>query len=40
MHLDEVIEKAGIEQAKASKVLLNLELKKLIVQLPGKQFTK
>ena len=40
MHVDEVVEKAGIEHAKASKVLLNLELKKLITQLPGKQFIK
>jgi len=40
MYVDEVIEKAGIEQAKASKILLDLELKKLIVQLPGKQFVK
>ncbi len=40
MYVDEVIEKAGIGQAKASKVLLDLELKKIIVQLPGKQFIK
>jgi DNA processing protein len=40
MHVDEILEKAGIERAKASKVLLNLELKKLITQLPGKQFVR
>ena len=40
MHVDEVIDKAGIEHSKASKILLNLELKKLIAQLPGKQFIK
>ena len=40
IHLDEIMEKSGIEHAKASKVLLNLELKKLIAQLPGKQFVK
>lgn len=40
IYVDEVIESSGIEQAKALKVLLNLELKKLIVQLPGKQFVR
>ena len=39
-HIDEILEKSGMEQAKVSKVLLNLELKKLITQLPGKQFVR
>ena len=38
IYLDEILEKAGIDHAKATKVLLDLELKKLITQLPGKQF--
>ena len=40
MHVDEILDKAEMDHAKASKVLLNLELKKLITQLPGKQFVK
>ena len=40
IYVDEILEKAGMEHARASKVLLNLELKKLIVQLPGKQFMR
>ena len=40
IHVDEILEKTGMEHAKASKVLLDLELKKLITQLPGKQFVR
>ncbi|MDD3905235.1 MAG: DNA-processing protein DprA [Candidatus Omnitrophica bacterium] len=40
MHVDDILEKAGMDQAKASKVLLNLELKRLIIQLPGRQFIR
>ena len=40
MHVDDILAKAGIEHAKASKVLLNLELKKVITQLPGKLFVR
>ncbi len=40
VYIDELLNKADIEPQKASKVLLDLELKKLIVQLPGKQFVK
>ena len=40
VYIDDLLKSAGMEQAKASKVLLSLELKKLIVQLPGKQFVK
>ena len=40
MYVDEVLEKAEMDHAKALKVLLNLELKKLIIQLPGKQFVR
>ncbi|MDO8525157.1 MAG: DNA-processing protein DprA [Candidatus Omnitrophota bacterium] len=40
MHIDDVLERSGIDRARASKVLLNLELKKLVVQLPGKQYVR
>ncbi|MFA6320412.1 MAG: DNA-processing protein DprA [Candidatus Omnitrophota bacterium] len=40
MYIDDILEKAGMEHAAVSKVLLNLELKKLISQLPGKQFIR
>ena len=40
VYIDEILEKTGMGHANASKVLLDLELKKLIVQLPGKQFVK
>ena len=40
IHVDEILEKTGMEHAKASKVLLDLELKRLITQLPGKQFVR
>ena len=39
-HMDDIMEKTNMEHAKATKALLNLELKKLIIQLPGKQFIK
>ncbi len=40
VYIDEILENSGLEHAKVSKVLLGLELKKLIVQLPGKQFVR
>ena len=40
IHLDEIMEELEIEHAKAAKILLNLELKKLIIQLPGKRFAR
>lgn len=40
LYIDDIFDKAGLEQAKGSKVLLNLELKKLIKELPGKQYVK
>jgi len=39
-HVDEILARSEMEHARASKVLLDLELKKLIVQLPGKRFVK
>jgi len=40
IHIDDILAKAGLEQSNLSKVLLNLELKKLIKELPGKQFVR
>ncbi len=40
LYIDDIFDKAGLEQAKASKILLTLELKKLIKELPGKKFVK
>lgn len=40
IYIDELLERAGLEPAKASKLLLNLELKKLIKELPGKNFIR
>ena len=40
VYIDEILEKTGMGHPKASKILLNLELKKLVSQLPGKQFIK
>jgi DNA processing protein len=40
VYIDDLFEKSGLEHAKASKALLNLELKKLIRELPGKQFIR
>ncbi|MDD5436081.1 MAG: DNA-processing protein DprA [Candidatus Omnitrophica bacterium] len=39
-YIDELLEKTGMEHSKISQVLLNLELKKLIKELPGKQFVR
>ena len=40
VYIDDLSEKSGLGQAKVSKVLLNLELKKLIKELPGKQYVR
>lgn len=40
LHIDDILAKTGLGQAKASKVLLNLQLKQLIREIPGKQFVK
>ena len=40
IHVDEILEKTGMEHAKASKVLLDLELKRLIKILPGKNYIR
>lgn len=40
IYVDEIFKKTGLEPAKASRVLLGLELKKVIRQLPGNQFVR
>ncbi|MDP3804364.1 MAG: DNA-processing protein DprA, partial [Candidatus Omnitrophota bacterium] len=40
LYIDEVLAETGISAQKVAKVLLNLELKALIKELPGKQFVK
>ena len=40
LHIDAIIQESGFEPGKVSSFLLNLELKGLISQLPGKCFSK
>jgi DNA processing protein len=40
MHIDDVIDKAGLDSSKASRILLDLQLKKLIQEVPGKQYLR
>jgi DNA processing protein len=40
LYVDDVVKQAKVELTKASKVLLALELKRLIKELPGKQFIR
>lgn len=40
LYIDDAIKESGVELSKASKVLLALELKHLIRELPGKQFIR
>lgn len=40
VYIDEIYAKSGLDQAKASKALLDLELKKLIRELPGKNYIR
>jgi len=40
LYIDDVVEGSGVGLGKASKVLLGLELKRLIKELPGKQFVR
>lgn len=40
LYIDEILKAAGVAQTKMSKVLLNLELKGLIKEIPGKQFVR
>lgn len=40
IYIDDILKKTGLGASKASKVLLNLELKKLVKEVPGKQFIR
>jgi DNA processing protein len=40
LHIDRIIQESRLDPGKVSGLLMNLELKGLIVQLPGKCFTK
>ena len=40
LYIDDVVKESGVELSKTSKVLLALELKRLIKELPGKQFIR
>jgi DNA processing protein len=40
MHIDDITDRTGTTAAKISKVLVALMIKKLIVEVPGKQFTR
>jgi len=40
LYIDDVVKESGIELSIVSKVLLGLELKRLIKELPGKQFIR
>ena len=38
LHIDNIIQLVGIDSARALSMLLSLELKGLVVQMPGKIF--
>jgi DNA processing protein len=40
VYIDEIMTRTGLSQAKMSRVLLDLELKNLIKEMPGKQFIR
>ncbi len=40
LYIDDILGKTGLELSRVSKILLGLELKKLIQEVPGKQFIK
>ncbi|MCM8790944.1 MAG: DNA-processing protein DprA [Candidatus Omnitrophica bacterium] len=40
LHIDEITFRSGFDTAKVSKLLLGLQLKKLIREIPGKQFVR
>jgi DNA processing protein len=40
LYIDDVVKRSGVELSKVSKVSLALELKRLIKELPGKQFIR
>lgn len=40
VYIDDIIAKSDMDPANASKALLNLQLKKLILEIPGKQYVR
>ena len=40
LQLDDLVEKVDINISRVSQILLNLQLKKLIREIPGKQFVR
>lgn len=40
IYIDDIVEKASLDLATTSKVLLNLQLKRLIQEMPGKQYVR
>ncbi|MCX5678393.1 MAG: DNA-processing protein DprA [Candidatus Omnitrophica bacterium] len=40
MYIDDIVASSGIDPANASKALLSLQLKKLILEVPGKQYVR
>ena len=40
VYIDEILKKSGLATTRATKVLLDLELKRLIRELPGKQYVR
>jgi DNA protecting protein DprA len=40
LHIDDVVKESGVDLSKTSNVLLGLELKRVIKELPGKQFIR
>jgi DNA processing protein len=40
IHIDDIVQTAGLESAKTVKILLNLQLKKLIHEVPGKRYIR
>jgi len=40
IYIDDIFDRAGLDSRKASQVLLNLQLKKIIKEIPGKQFVR
>ena len=40
IYIDDIVAKSGLEAGKASKVLLSLQLKRIIQEVPGKQYIR
>jgi predicted Rossmann fold nucleotide-binding protein DprA/Smf involved in DNA uptake len=40
VHIDDIVERSGLNSSEVLATLFNLEMKGVIRQLPGKQFSK